>query len=163
MSISDAFAAELQQEAIATRKVLERIPDDRLSWKPHEKSWSFIELASHVASLLEWSQMTLDAEEFALSDDYKPWRGSSSQDLVQRFDSNVAKTVDRLQGYPDSEMMKMWSLKRGQEVLFSLPRVAVMRSFVFNHLVHHRAQLSVYLRLNDIPVPPMYGPTADES
>ena len=163
MSIADSFAAELQQEAAATRKTLERIPNDRLDWKPHEKSMSFIELGSHVASLLEWGQVTLDQQEFVFSGEYKPWRGSSSEELVERFDNNVQDVVQRLGGYPDSEMMKTWSLKSGEDVIFSLPRLAVFRSFVLNHMVHHRAQLSVYLRLNDIAVPAMYGPSADES
>jgi uncharacterized damage-inducible protein DinB len=168
MSISDSFVAELKHEAATTRKLLERVPDDRLTWKPHDKSWSFIQLASHVVSLLEWVQPTLDLEEMVLPDEYKPWTAASSQELVRRFDANIAKAVERLTGFPDSEMMKPWKLKGpgaegAEQVYFTLPRVAVIRSFVINHLIHHRGQLSIYLRLNDIPMPAIYGPSADES
>ncbi len=163
MAISDSLIAELKHEVIATRKVLERVPDDRLEWRPHAKSWDFIHLASHVATILEWVEPTLDLEEMILPENYKPWLGTSSAELVAKFDESVAKAIKHLSGYQDSELMKPWSLRDAQQVYFTLPRVAVLRSFVMNHLVHHRGQLTIYLRLNDIPMPAIYGPSADES
>jgi uncharacterized damage-inducible protein DinB len=162
MAISDSLISELKHEVIATRKVLERVPDDRLSWKPHQKSFSFIQLASHVATIPEWVEATLNHEEMVLPENYKPWIGTSSAELVERFDKAASAAIEHLSGYPDEEMMKLWILRGEEEVYFTLPRVAVLRSFVMNHLVHHRGQLSIYLRLNDIPVPAIYGPSADE-
>ena len=163
MTIAESYASELQQEAVATRKVLERVPDDRLSWKPHAKSMSFIELASHVATILEWGQVTIENDQFVMDEDYKPWRAGSSRELVERFEQGLAAAMEALQGRSDDEWAKPWSLKKGDAVLFTMPKSAIMRAFVLNHLVHHRGQLSVYLRLNDIPVPAIYGPSADES
>lgn len=162
MKLGEAMAMELQQEAKATRKALERLKDERLDWKPHQKSWTTRQLASHVVNLLGWTIPTVQQSEMVIEEDYRPWEAGSVKDLVDRFDANVAEAVKELAACPDEKMMEDWSLKSKDAVYFSMPRAAVLRTFVLNHLVHHRGQLSVYLRLQDIPVPAIYGPSADE-
>jgi uncharacterized damage-inducible protein DinB len=162
MSIGTSLAEELEQEAKATLKILERIPAEKFDWKPHEKSFSMGQLASHVADTVSWSIPTLNQEEMDFPSDYQPWIAKSTKELVDHFDDSVNQTVEILKNYPDDELMKTWKLTREGETMFSMPRIVIMRSFVINHLVHHRGQLSVYIRLNDIPVPSIYGPSADE-
>jgi uncharacterized damage-inducible protein DinB len=162
MSISAALIEELKQEAEATKKVLERIPEKTFDWKPHKKSMSMVQLASHVANAVSWAIPTLELEELDIPTDHQPWKAESTKDLIEHFETNVKDAIARLEGYPDEKMMQDWTGKSGGKVFFTLPRVAILRSFVLNHLVHHRGQLSVYLRLNDIPVPSIYGPSADE-
>jgi uncharacterized damage-inducible protein DinB len=163
MAIADAMVSEFEHEAATTRRVLARVPDEKFDWVPHEKSFSMGALASHVVNLLGWAEPTFELDEFEIPADYKPWNASSKQQLLEQFDANVAEVKEKLAGYPDDKMMQPWTLKGEGRVYFSMPRVAVVRSFILNHLVHHRGQLSVYLRLNDIPVPSIYGPSADES
>ena len=155
--------AELDQEAGKTRKVLERISEDRFDFKPHERSMSMGQLASHIVEMSGWCGVTLDEDEFDIPADYKPWQASTSEELLARFDSDLAAIKTAMAGYPDAKLMQQWSLKAGGHVLFTLPRVAVIRSMILNHIIHHRGQLSVYLRLNEIPVPAIYGPSADEA
>jgi uncharacterized damage-inducible protein DinB len=163
MSISSSLAQELQQEAKTTVKLLERIPLAKFDWKPHEKSFTMLQLASHVANLVSWSVPTLEQEGMDLPSDYQPWKANSPEELVEHFNENVEKAIKLLEDYPDPELMKIWTLSGEGKTLFSMPRIVVIRSFVINHLVHHRGQLSVYLRINDIPVPAIYGPSADEA
>lgn len=161
--IATALAAEMEYEAAVTRKVLERVPTDKFDWKPHEKSMGFRQLASHVAEILVWTVPSIQETELDFAKwDYKPFEPATTQDLLDFFDKNVEGALEVLRNSPDAVFMENWTLRNGEEVYFTQPKAAVMRSFVMNHLIHHRAQLSVYLRLNDIPVPAMYGPSADE-
>lgn len=162
-SISAALLAEIEQEAKTTRACLERIPADKFSWKPHEKSMEFGRLASHVAEMFGWTAPTLQQAELDFSKiDYKPFELQTTDDLLEYFDKNVAEAIDVLRNTGDEVFMENWTMRNGETVYFTMPKIATMRSFVMNHIVHHRGQLSVYLRLNDIAVPAIYGPSADE-
>ena len=162
MKLTEQLIAELQQEAATTRKMLERVPEESLEWKPHEKSMTLGRLAAHVAGLYgTWLQTTLSQDEFDLAESL-PLKASTVADILAAFDRNVASALELLQAQSDERMSMMWRLKRGGQVLFELPRWAVLRSMVINHIIHHRGQLSVYLRLLNVPLPSVYGPTADE-
>lgn len=161
--IASGLAAEMEQEAQTTRKVLERIPADKFNWKPHEKSMSMGRLAVHVAEMYGWTQPTLEQTELDFAKmDYKPAEPATTQELVDLLEKNLAEALESLKNVPDEKFFEDWSLRNGEQIYFTMSKIAVMRGMVMNHIVHHRAQLSVYLRLNDIPVPPMYGPSADE-
>ena len=162
MAINEAFIGELQHEAATTRKVLERIPTEVFDWKPHEKSMSMRQLAGHVADMFAWYQPTLEADELDFAKGYVEPKPTDTEELVAMFDKNVAAAIESLQKTEDATFMQNWKLRNGEQIYFEMPKVAVLRSFVMNHIVHHRGQLSVYLRLNDIPVPGIYGPSADE-
>lgn len=162
MAIVDTLLPEYDHEMATTRKLLERVPDDKLAWRPHAKSFSLGELATHVATIPVWGEMTLDRNELDATTGQRPELPASAVDLVARFDGHAAKTRAALAGRTDGELMAMWSLKRDGKVIFSMPKAIVWRSFVVNHLIHHRGQLSVYLRMLDVPVPSIYGPSADE-
>lgn len=161
--IAGAFLAELDNEAKVTRTVLERVPADKFDWKPHEKSMTFGRLASHVAEMFGWTKETLksDVLDFAKMD-YKPFEPTTNEELLAFFDDHIAKAKAIIAETSDETFFTNWTMRNGDTEYFTMPKVAVMRSFVMNHIIHHRGQLSVYLRLNDIPVPSMYGPSADE-
>ena len=161
MPMVDALLPEFDHEMSVTRKVLERVPGDKFEWKPHPKSMSFGALAQHVANLPLWGAMTLTKSELDLGGQ-PPSPAPSHADLLAGFDQRVKETRALLAAMSDAELMVPWTLKRDGHTIFSMPKAAVWRSFVLSHLIHHRAQLSVYLRLNDVPVPSMYGPSADE-
>ena len=163
MAIADALLPEYDHEMAVTRKLLERVPEGKFDWKPHPKSMSFIALASHVATIPSWGAPTLNLPELDLGGVPPNTAPASRAELLEQFDKNVAETRAALVGKTDAEMMVVWSLKNNGQKLFTLPRAAVWRGFVMNHHIHHRAQLSVYLRLNDVAVPAMYGPSADEA
>jgi uncharacterized damage-inducible protein DinB len=158
----DALLPEFDHEISTTRKLLERLPDDKFSWAPHPKSMSLARLATHLASLPWWGEMTLTRAEFDTATVPTPADAASRAEVLTLFDANAGKTRAALAGTSDVELMAPWSLKRSGQTIFSMPRAAVWRSFVLSHLVHHRGQLSVYLRLLDVPVPSIYGPSADE-
>lgn len=162
MNLGQILAQELQHEAQSTRKMLERVPD-KFAWQPHEKSMPLGRLATHVAEIPQWTRaiVTQDELDFAKSD-YKPETLNNATELVALFDKIVADSVGLLQNASDADLMRSWQLRNGEKVLLEMPKAAVVRSMVFNHLIHHRGQLSVYLRLNDVPLPSVYGPTADE-
>ena len=162
-TIGSTFLAELEQEAKVAREVLSRVPADKFDWKPHEKSMSFGKLAAHVAEMVSWTGPTLQHPELDFSKmDYKPFEPRSTEDLLEYLDKNVAEAADVLRNTTDEQFMENWTMRNGDKIYFTMPKVVCMRSFVMNHIVHHRGQLSVYLRLNDIAVPAMYGPSADE-
>ncbi len=166
MPIIDLFAAEFDHEMGNTRKMLERVPDDKLTWKPHEKNFTLQYLASHVANLPYWTipslqQDNLDIAPAGQPPYQTPMAGSRAQ-LLEFFDDNVAKAKAAMAGITDDYMMKPWSLLAGGHTLMTLPRWMVQRQFMMNHLVHHRAQLGLYLRLLGVAVPGMYGPSADD-
>lgn len=163
MPLVDALLPEFDHEMATTRKLLERVPEDTLAWKPHERSWSLGELAQHVSMIPMWGSLTLAQPEIDLAGDTRPEPVRSRAELLAGFDDRVATTRGALAGRTDAELMAPWSLRRDGEVLFTMPKAAVWRSFVMNHLIHHRGQLSLYLRLQNVPVPAMYGPSADEA
>ena len=161
--IAAAFLGELENEAKVTRTVLERVPADKFDYKPHDKSMTFGRLASHIAEMFGWTEATLKQDTLDFSTmDYKPFEPSSTEELLAFLDDRLASARQTIADTSDEQFMTNWTMRNGDQVYFTLPKVAVMRSFVMNHIIHHRGQLSVYLRLNDIPVPSMYGPSADE-
>lgn len=163
MSLSDAFSGELQYEAATTRKCLERIPETAFDWKPHEKSMAMMRLAAHIAEMFGWVKDTIEKSEldFATTE-YKPFEPKTTAELVEFLDKSIAEAGESLKGVSDETMLEHWKMRNGEQVFFDMPRIAALRGFILKHIVHHRGQLSVYLRLNDIPVPPIYGPSADE-
>lgn len=162
MSIGQSFLREFDEEMASTRKVLERVPTEKGEWKPHPKSFSFGHLAQLVSGMPGWISETLRKPFIDLGRPGSGYTYESTESLLAKFDANVSEARDALQTTPDSAWSETWHLKRGDKVFWSAPRAVVVRTHL-NHLIHHRSQLGVYLRLNDIPVPPAYGPTADES
>lgn len=167
MPINQSFLGELEQEVKATRKVIERIPDDKLGWKPHEKSMTAGELASHLAQMYTWGDTTMKVDELDLAPvdgpKMEPFLGKTTAEIVAKLDAGFEASKAAIASATDDAVwMKTWALKMAGQTMFEMPRVACMRSMVMNHIVHHRGQLSVYLRMLDIPVPSIYGPSADE-
>jgi len=160
MSIGQSMIAEFDQEMATTRRVLERVPSEKNTWKPHEKSFSIGHLAQLVARMPGWIPMTVNHSKLDLSQS-TPYSYETTNALLADFDRNVREARDALANVSDEQMHQPWALTMGDKTLMSLPRGVVVRQNI-NHLVHHRAQLTVYLRLLDIPVPSVYGPTADE-
>ena len=163
MQIIELLLPEFDREMGLARRVLERAPEGRFAYRPHPRSMSLGELAGHVAHLPSWATETMQGTEFAMTR-AEARRGppESRTALLNEFDSHVSRARRLLAGASDAELLVSWSLKVDDEVLFTMPRVTVLRGFVLNHLVHHRGQLTVYLRLLDTPVPSLYGPSADE-
>lgn len=162
-NIAAALIGELQMEAATTRKCLERIPAEKFDFKPHEKSMTFGRLATHVAEMVGWATETVNKTQIDFAaGDYQPFEPQTTEELVAFLDKHVAEAVEALKNTSDEAMMEPWTLRNGETVYFTMPRVQVLRGMVFNHIIHHRGQLSVYMRLNDIPVPSIYGPSADE-
>ena len=162
MSIAETLIPEYDHEVGTTRKLLERVPDGKFDWKPHDRSMSLGELASHLATMLSWGTATINQPEFDLSAPFTPSSLNTRADLLASFDKEAGATRAALAAASDAVLMTAWSLKKNGKTLFTMPKAGVLRSFVMNHMIHHRGQLSVYLRLNDVPLPSMYGPSADE-
>ncbi|HVC20133.1 MAG TPA: DinB family protein [Vicinamibacterales bacterium] len=165
MAIGEALLPEFDHEMATTRRVLERVPDDKFAWKPHAKSMSMGDLARHLSDLPQMAGMVLTQPGFDLAS--RPAADPASRPatraaLLEAFDGHVKAAREAIASKTDPEFAAIWSLKRNGQEIFSLPRVAAIRSLVMNHSIHHRGQLSVYLRLNDLPVPSIYGPSADE-
>jgi uncharacterized damage-inducible protein DinB len=167
MALKDALLPEFDQEMAATRKTLERVPETKFSWKPHDKSGSMGWLAHHIATLPDWATTTIKQTTFDFSPDGKPYvpppLPKSTKELLDTFDKGVKEARVALAGATDADLAVPWSLLQAGKVVFTMPRSVCLRSFVLNHLIHHRAQLGVYLRLNNLPVPAIYGPSADET
>lgn len=163
MTIGGGFWKELEHEAIATRKILERLPADKFGWKPHEKSMTLGRLAGHIIEMIGWTGPTIkqDGIDFATME-HTPKEYTSTASMLEDFDKNIADSKAILSNVGDAEMFKTWFMRNGETLYFEMPKIAVMRSFVMNHIIHHRGQLSVFIRLLDIPVPEIYGPSADE-
>ena len=163
MSIAEKLLAELKQEAVTTRKILKIVPLEKGDWKPHVKNFSLLQLATHVAELPNYLHMTISQDEldFAKSN-YKPSIPVSSKELLSIFEKNLKNAEEALMNCSDEEMSKNWTMRSGDTIFFSSPKVSVIRSLCLNHLVHHRAQLGLYLRLLDVPIPGSYGPSADD-
>ncbi len=161
--INAALIAELQHEATTSRAVLERVPEDKFDWTPHEKSMTFGRLATHVAEMFAWTQTTLETPELDFAKEpFEPFEPKTNADLLEYFDNCVKQAITSLENATDESFMKDWTMRNGDEIYFTMPKIQVLRTFCMNHIYHHRGQLSVYLRLNDIPVPAIYGPSADE-
>lgn len=166
MTIGQSLLPEFDFEMQNTRKTLERVPEDKWSWKPHEKSGTVGWLAGHIATMVSWTPVTINTEQL----DYAPVGGPAYQppkienrkELLAAFDKNVAQARAALASVSDPEIMKNWTLLAGGKTVFTLPRVACIRNMILNHSIHHRAQLTVYFRLLGVPVPALYGPSADE-
>jgi uncharacterized damage-inducible protein DinB len=166
MGLSESLLPEFDHEMANTRKTLERVPDGKFDWKPHEKSSKMGNLAGHLANLPSWGALAISSDSFDMAPGGKPVKTpevSSTKDVIAKFDENVAATRAAIAGAKDEEFFRPWALLSNGKTILSMPKVAVLRSFVISHIIHHRAQLGVYLRLNDIPVPSIYGPSADES
>ena len=160
--ITESLIAEIEQEAATTRRVLERVPGDKLDWKPHSKSMTLGQLAFHIAGLTggiaeAMTQASLDVSEI------KPPSAGPIQDLLPQFDASVNRAKEILSMTDDASLMQEWSLIAGGTPIFTVPRLGLARTIMMNHVYHHRGQLSVYLRLLDVPVPSIYGPSADEN
>ena len=162
MPITEALISELDQEAAATRRLLERVPQDKLAWKPHEKSMPMGRLATHLAQLPGWGKLTLEQDEVEMAG-FEPTVLGTVAGILGLFDNNVSEFREVLERTPDTEFTKTWTMKYQGKEVFAAPKMAVVRSMVMNHLVHHRGQLTVFLRLNDVLLPMTYGPSADES
>jgi uncharacterized damage-inducible protein DinB len=166
MSYADTILPELDREMASTRKVLERVPEDKLDWRAHPKSNTIGWNAIHLAELPGWAGAILNQPQFDVAPvggpRYESPKLRTRREILDLFDRNVASLRKAIAEAKEDEMNKMWSLLGGGKPIFTMPRSAVMRSFVLNHIIHHRAILCVYLRLNDIPVPGMYGPSGDE-
>lgn len=164
MAIRDTLLPEFDREMAITRRTLERIPDDKLDWKPHDKSMSLGGLSGHLANLPGWAVEILWNDSFDLASPVDQQRDVSSRHaILEAFDANVSAVRAVLAEVSDENLAKPWSLLKAGAPIFTLPRAVVFRTMVMNHSIHHRAQLGVYLRLNDVPVPATYGPSADES
>ena len=161
MNLGQLLAAELEREAVSTRKMLERVPDD-FDWSPHEKSTTLGNLARHVALLPTFVKAIVTGDRMDLAAHAAPPTFTNGAELAAAFDENVSEAVAHLNEVSDEELKKNWRLMSGEHVIFDAARIGVIRTLVLSHLLHHRGQLSVYLRLKDVPVPSIYGPSADE-
>ena len=166
MAISEALLPEFDHEMANTRKTLERVPDDKFSFKPHEKSGTMGWLAGHLATIPMWVTEIVGKESFDVNPGgNRPQQSpmpQSAKELVEVFDKHVGNARKAIAGATDAHMMQTWSLLNNGNTIMAMPRIACLRSFLMNHSIHHRAQLGVYLRLNNVPVPAIYGPSADE-
>jgi len=161
MAIRDAFVKEVQQESVATRKMLERIPPDTFDWKPHEKSMSMQRLSVLVADMFGWLEFMIDQDELDFAKGYTQPQPKTTQELVDFFDEKLEAGLTSLKNADDKVFSENWTLRNGDAVYMTTSKLDVVRQTI-NHMVHHRGQLSVFLRLKDIAVPSIYGPTADE-
>lgn len=162
MPFSQTLLPEFEEEMKNTRKLLERIPDGTFDYQPHSKSMTLGRLASHVAEMPRWAVTTLDTELLEMTPDMKPQIFSTRAELLKEFDTGVAESRKKIQAATDADWAKTWTFKYAGQTIISSPRSQVMRGSVMSHLIHHRAQLGVYLRLNEVEIPGMYGPSADE-
>ena len=164
MALRDGLLAQFDHEMIGTRKTLERVPEGKPDWAPHPKSMKMSRLAGHLAELPGWPVETIgrDSLEVGPGSGFQPLVMTSRAQLLAAFDKNVTAGRAAIAGASDETLLGPWTLVAGGKPVFTLPRIAVLGSFVLSHIIHHRAQLGVYLRMNDVPVPSIYGPSADE-
>jgi uncharacterized damage-inducible protein DinB len=163
MTIPELFLLEFDEEMPGTRKILERVPEASFSWKPHEKSMTLGRLASHVADLPARCATIITTEELVRPVGFAPWAASSTADLLEHFDAVTAESRAVLTGLRDEQLSVIWRVKTGDRIMVSAPRVMALRRVFMNHLIHHRAQLGVFLRLLNVPIPGLFGPSADDS
>lgn len=164
MPVRDSLLPEFDHEMAVTRRVLERVPESGFAWKPHEKSFDLGGLASHLARIPAWGRSILERESYDLASDgsNRPPAETTVKGVLETFDRHVGELRKHLLDKTDGELMAPWALKRGTQLVVSMPRLTALRSFVLHHVIHHRGQLTVYLRLLNVPLPPIYGSTADE-
>ncbi|HXY01152.1 MAG TPA: DinB family protein [Candidatus Limnocylindrales bacterium] len=163
MQISQALLPEFDREMATTRKMLERFPEDKVEWRPHETCMTMGRLAGHVAELAGWYIPTLTQDKLVLDpSSYTPTILKSRAEALKKFDETVTAARTALVGASDETMMKPWSLVARGQTVFTMPKVAVLRSFVMNHMIHHRGQLAAFYRIAGVPVPSLYGPSKDE-
>ena len=165
MAVKDSLLPEFDHEMGTTRRVLERVPQADLAWRPHDKSFSLGQLASHIANIPHWVGVTFDNAVFdvaSVGDDARPKQPLEVAPILAAFDANVKKARAKVEEQLDPAFFTPWTLKQHGQEIFTMPKIAVWRGFIMNHLIHHRGQLSVYLRMRDVPLPAIYGPTADE-
>jgi uncharacterized damage-inducible protein DinB len=167
MTIGQSMLGEFDQEMAGTRKTLERLPEQKWNWKPHDKSGTVGWLAGHIATMPGWITMTLQTEQLDYAPvggpAYEPPKMENRQQILAEFDKSVTEARKAIADASDADMMKDWTLLAGGQTIFTMPRAACLRSMIFNHIIHHRAQLTVYYRLLGVPVPGLYGPSADET
>lgn len=162
MKLSQLFLSELKQESISTRRILARVPFDQLDFKPHEKSMTLRRLSTHVAEIAGWWKECILMDELDFEKgDFTPKVFANNEELLAYFDDLIMKSEKILSEVEEAEFDRLWTMRQGEMVFFSLPKSEVCRTWCLNHWYHHRAQLGVYLRLLDIPVPGTYGPSAD--
>jgi uncharacterized damage-inducible protein DinB len=162
MRLVDPYLMEMEQESVATRRVLERVPENKLSWRPHPKSYSLGQLALHVANIPQ-AIAGLAAQDPYEMGNFSQVEATSRKELLDSLDASLKGAREILNGFDDARMMAIWHLTRGGVEIMALPRFAMLRTIMFNHLYHHRGQLLIYLRMHDVPLPSVYGPTADEN
>ena len=164
MKLNESFIAELKHESAQTKKVLERVPDELFDYKPHEKSMTMKALATHLAEIPTWAEATVSSDEIDFGKfEYKPPVINNNAELMQLFEKSLNTGIEGLKKADDANLAGVWTGKNNGTVVFAMPRAQVIRGMILSHLIHHRAQLGMYLRLNNIPLPPVYGPTADET
>ena len=163
MNLIDPILAELAHEGATTRRLLDRLPQDRLGWQPHQKSMTLGRLATHIAEIPGWVGSIVEKDEFDVgASGYVPPTVGSVAEIIAMFDKNVATAAENLKRQSNDRLLAKWQLKKNGQLVVEMPRLGMVRSFLMNHLIHHRGQLSVYLRLQNVPLPSIYGPTADE-
>lgn len=163
MNLIDPILAELAHEGATTRRLLERLPQDRLGWQPHQKSMTLGRLATHIAEIPGWVGSIVEKDEFDIgASGYVPPTLGSVAEIIALFDKSVATATETLKRQSNDRLLAKWQLKKNGKLVVEMPRLGMVRSFLMNHLIHHRGQLSVYLRLQNVPLPSIYGPTADE-
>ena len=166
MPISEMLLPEFDHEVATARKFLERVPDDKFGWQPHTKSMTLGRLAAHVAEIPGWAKETMTLTDLNLAPPggpaFEPWIPKSRAEILEKFEQNIAAGRKAIAESADDAYSVPWSLLMGEQTILTMPRISVLRTWVLNHVIHHRAQLGVYLRLLDIPVPSTYGPSADD-
>jgi len=164
MALAESLLPDFDSEMAATRRLLERVPEDAMAWRPHPRSYSLGELAGHLAVIPRWGRSILnhDFHDLASAQPASPPGAATRVEVLAEFDGHVAEVRRALLERSDAELQAPWELRQRDQVLMSLPRLAALRRFLLHHLIHHRGQLTVYLRLRDVPLPPTYGPSADE-
>jgi uncharacterized damage-inducible protein DinB len=163
MNLIDPILAELAHEGATTRRLLERLPQGHLGWQPHQKSMTLGRLATHIAEIPGWVGSIVEKDEFDIgASGYVPPTFGSVAEIIAMFDKSVATATETLKRQSNDRLLAKWQLKKNGKLVVEMPRLGMIRSFLMNHLIHHRGQLSVYLRLQNVPLPSIYGPTADE-
>lgn len=162
MRLVDSILMELEQEAQTTKRVLDRIPENKLAWRPHPKSYSLGQLALHIASA-PGNVAAIAAQDTVEAPNFSQAEAKSRQEVLDAFSKSIASAKDTLKNMDDARLAAPWTLTKNGKVVMSVPRIGFLRSVLMNHVYHHRGQLSVYLRMLDVPVPSIYGPSADEN
>lgn len=164
MNFIDGIIPEYHHEMAQTRKVLERVPDEHWGWKPHPRSMGLGQLASHIAESQGWTASTVSTDELIMDPStYRPYIAANRAELLQEFDKNVSEAANVMKSLTNEQLMRDWTMKTPDgTVMVQMPKIGVIRSFIISHTIHHRAQLTVYLRMKDVPLPSLYGPSADD-